>query len=131
MCPPPADSKRLWFIEDEAGGAIGTPLLSDYTSLSHPISPFSPMDHYFKELPRGTTIYTILRGVSKTGMTRYVDAFVIVRGQPLWVTIPVRHTTKAGCYVLRGCGYDVGYDLVSSIGQALHGDTSWFHQRWL
>ena len=89
------------------------------------------MDHFLKKLPRETTIYTILRGVSKTGMTRYVDAFVIVRGQPLWVTVPVHRTTKGGTYVLHGCGYDVGYDLAASIGRALHGDSSWFAQRWL
>jgi hypothetical protein len=40
LCPPLADSKRLSFIEDEAGGAIGTPLLSDYTSLSYPLPQF-------------------------------------------------------------------------------------------
>ena len=82
-------------------------------------------------LRRGSVIYTILRGVSKTGMTRYVDAFVIVRGQPVWITEPVGHQRRDGCYVLHGCGYDVGRDLVCSIGRAVHGDPSWFSQRWL
>lgn len=89
------------------------------------------MTDFLKNLRRGTVVYTILRGVSKSGMTRFVDAFVVVRGEPLWVTIPLSHKRKNGCYVVRGCGFDVGYDLVARIGRALHGDTSWFRHRWL
>lgn len=78
--------------------------------------------------PPGTTVYTILRSVSRSGMSRTVQPVVVnEHGQPQTITglvasaIGVR--TKDGACVMGGCGMDVGFELVYSLSRALWADT--------
>lgn len=63
-----------------------------------------------KVLKPGDTVYTVLRHVSSSGMSRRIDCYAI--------GIAKRHASKQGL-VVPGCGMDMGYHLVYSLGCAL------------
>lgn len=79
-------------------------------------------------LPPGSTVYTILRSVSRSGMTRIITPLVIQNGEPVNLTWRVgkvlgwgiRHGFQDGIKC-DGCGSDMGHDLVHSLSYALHG----------
>lgn len=77
----------------------------------------------------GDTVYTVLRSVSRSGMFRRLDCYVMKDNQPLFITgrvaqlIPCRYTTEnwrqsAGLGV-SGCGMDMGYHVVHSLSNVL------------
>ena len=76
-------------------------------------------------LQPGATVYTILRHVSASGMTRWISPIVIRDGQPFdlthlvrialgWPASPKHEGLKVG-----GSGMDMGFHLVYSIGQGI------------
>jgi hypothetical protein len=82
-------------------------------------------------LPRGQRVYTILRHVSASGMTRDISLVVFKEGQE-WPLHPNYTVAKAmgwrlvetkGSKAIRvsGCGMDMGFHLVHSISQKLYG----------
>lgn len=87
-----------------------------------------------EDLPEGTTLYTILRHVSRSGMSRVIDVVYVSNGAVvrLWVPELGRKMDK-GCngYRSNGAGMDMGFDLVYAIGQAVHGNGYYFSHRWL
>jgi len=87
-----------------------------------------------EELPRETTLYTIIRHVSRSGMSRVIDVFVYRSGdlQRLWAPELGRRIDRDhGGYVSRGCGMDMAFELVYSLGMLAHGDGRWFTNRTL
>lgn len=80
-----------------------------------------------KLVRRGTTVYTVLRHVSASGMSRRIDLYVIKKNEPLRITWGVARLL--GCRMARdneglvvgGCGMDMGFHLVHSLSYALHG----------
>lgn len=73
------------------------------------------------------TVYTILRHVSRSGMSRNISAFVIHENQPHNITYDV---SKILDYKLAkntegvrvgGCGMDMGFHLVYSLSSSLYG----------
>jgi hypothetical protein len=86
--------------------------------------------------PPGTTIYTILRHVSRTGMMRCISAFVIHGGEPYmldWLIDDagiLRMSDKHGGLVVHGCGMDMGYQLVQVLGRSLYPDGEGGYALW-
>lgn len=73
----------------------------------------------------GTTVYTVLRHVSSSGMSRRIDCFVIRKNKPLCLTHQVakaldyQQSKHDGALVIGGAGMDMGFHVVYSLGQAL------------
>jgi hypothetical protein len=79
-----------------------------------------------KLLKPGDTVYTVLRHVSRSGMMREIDLYIVRKGEPWYITY---HVGKALEYSQRnhsglrvsGCGMDMGFHVVHSLGYALYG----------
>lgn len=78
-----------------------------------------------KLLKPGTTVYTLLRHRSASGMYRVVDVYVIKQNTPLRLSWSVALATGAGYDTKHegvrapGCGLDVGYQIVYDLGSVL------------
>lgn len=81
-----------------------------------------------KMLPKGSTVYCVLRHVSKSGMSRRIDFYKINRkrgdlsflsGYIATVLGYKRHGDDG--LVIGGCGMDMGFHVVHSLSYALHG----------
>jgi hypothetical protein len=80
-------------------------------------------------LPVGTTVFTILRSVSRSGMSREIDVViwdsefgtpVIVSWLVGWaLDYPMGKTRNT--VVVKGTGMDMAFSLVCSIARRLHG----------
>lgn len=80
-----------------------------------------------KWIKPGTTVYTVLRHVSSSGMSRRISLYVLIGNEPRYLDYHVgkvldykRHPRHDGLTV-GGCGMDMGYHLVHSLGYALWG----------
>lgn len=71
------------------------------------------------------TIFTVTRHVSSSGMSRSIDCYVIRDNNPLWISRHVANVTGHGWDAKReavkvgGCGMDMGFHVVYSLGYAL------------
>jgi hypothetical protein len=89
--------------------------------------------HLRKIIQPGDTVYTVLRHVSKSGMTRGIDLYVLSvengKASPMWITSYVgkaidRVQSRADWEKSRGirvtgCGMDMGFDLVYTLSRVL------------
>src|SRR5690349_7420785 len=78
--------------------------------------------------PPGSTVYTILRSVSRSGMSRVITPLVLTPDGPRYLTHTVGTllglTSKRGFQDglrIDGGGMDMGFHLVNSLSYALHG----------
>lgn len=82
-------------------------------------------------LPAGTTVYTILRHVSRSGMRRHVSVKILTP-DPSWPVRDITHRvatalgwrlTRTGsvALVVDGAGMDMGFHAVYTLAQALFG----------
>lgn len=88
-------------------------------------------EHAIKELRNtlspGDTVYTVLRHVSASGMTRRIDLYTIKNNRPQFLTGYAAYATgwkwgnKAGL-VVGGCGMDMGFHLVYTLSRILFPD---------
>ena len=85
----------------------------------------SAREHLFRNLKPGDTVYTILKHVSDSGMSRTIDAYVIRDGRPVWIGGPVAAVLglayddrRQGAKV-SGAGMDMGFHLVYSLAGTL------------
>lgn len=83
------------------------------------------------------TVYTILRHVSRSGMTRVISPIVIIDNKPLDISYL---TSKAlgwkqdkNHYGVKvsGCGMDMGFHLVYQLSHAVFGNGYVVTQKWL
>lgn len=76
----------------------------------------------------GDTVYTILRHVSKSGMTRSISPVINTAGQTVdidWAVARLfgsRIDQKHGGLIRSGCGMDMGFDLVHHLSYKLFPD---------
>jgi hypothetical protein len=85
------------------------------------------------------TIYTILRSVSRSGMTRYIDAYIIRDNKPECISFEIanglgwklQRADKGSGIKVEGCGMDMGFHLIYSYAQLLIKDGYKLHQQWL
>ena len=81
-------------------------------------------------LPPGTTVHTILRHVSKSGMSRDISLVILTPDGPRDITalaaeaMGSRLSSRVTYRAIRvgGCGMDMGFHLVYSLGRALYPD---------
>ncbi len=80
--------------------------------------------------PAGSTVYCVLRDVSRSGMSRRISFFVLQDNRPrcidylisvLRVAGAVRHPSKEGLTV-SGAGMDMGFHVVHSLASRLYPD---------
>jgi len=77
--------------------------------------------------PPGATVYTLVRHVSRSGMSRLISAYVIHDGEPQWLD---GYISRLGLFKLAsgprdalrvgGCGMDMGFHVVYNLSQALY-----------
>jgi len=70
------------------------------------------------------TVFTVLRSVSASGMSRNIDFYIIDQNQPFWITGLVANLlglkkAKGDGLTVTGCGMDMGFATVYSLGLAL------------
>ena len=79
-----------------------------------------------KWLAVGDTVYTILRHRSSSGMTRWLDLYVIKDGRPLRLTysackaLGYPYDRKHDSLKVTGCGMDMGFHVVYSLAYVLN-----------
>ena len=71
------------------------------------------------------TIYCSLNHVSSSGMTRHISFFVVYKGEIVklnWHLAKLLdyRIAKNGGLVVGGCGMDMGFSVVYSVGRMLH-----------
>jgi hypothetical protein len=77
-------------------------------------------------LPPGSTVYTVLRHVSRSGMMRAIDAYVIQDSDPRWISRLAARATgdkfseKYDAVEMGGCGMDMGFALVYGLSRTLY-----------
>lgn len=78
--------------------------------------------------PVGATVFTILRHVSSSGMTRRISVLVPLEGGILDVSgyvataLDYRRHDRDGGIIVRGCGMDMGYHLIYCLSRSLYPD---------
>ena len=88
------------------------------------------------KLKPGDTIYTITRHVSRSGMMRRISAFVVKNGRLESIDWNIeklglfkRHKTEEGL-VVGGCGMDMHFHVVHTLGRALYPDGFKLPKEW-
>ena len=89
-----------------------------------------------KQELKGKTVYTILRSVSTSGMSRVIDMFYIKDGQPITIHYSTnkvfnKRDGKREGYKISGCGMDMGFHLVSNLASHLFDDYKLIRQEWI
>lgn len=87
-------------------------------------------DRLREMLKPGDTVHTIVRHVSASGMTRWIDCYAISnRGELIYLTALTAwalgtdaNRGKHDGIKREGCGMDMGFDLVYNLGRALWPD---------
>lgn len=89
-------------------------------------------------MKKGTTVYTVLRHVSKSGMRREISPIVVRnRGRRVCDFTGLAANalgSKEGKHegvVVHGAGMDMGFHMVYELAHVLHGDGYALEQRWL
>lgn len=77
----------------------------------------------------GTTVYTVLRHVSRSGMLRHISLLFVESGKIVdiswYVALALEYKlARDGGLKVGGCGMDMGFHLVNSLSYALHGTES-------
>lgn len=77
--------------------------------------------------PKGTCLYTTIKHVSRGGMSREISVYVVhnerIRNINYYVgeVLGLRIGNHNGL-VVKGCGMDMGYAIVSSVSEILYAD---------
>jgi hypothetical protein len=85
---------------------------------------------------RGDTVYSVLRHVSASGMSRRIDFYAIKDGRPVWLSghmsgLLSYKIHKCCGLVVTGCGMDVGFHVVCGLAFKLYGAESALRSEWL
>lgn len=95
------------------------------------------LDTLRERIPKGATVYTILRHVSKSGMSRIISAVAVIDGEPRELSMYVAEalgwpvSKKERALKVQGCGMDMGFHLVASLSRVLYGEDYAIRHRWL
>ena len=86
-------------------------------------------------LKEGDTVYTILRHVSASGMSRRIDLYTFKDNKPVYLSghyamMQGEDPPKDG-YKVGGCGMDMGYHLVHGLGYRLFNDGYALRHEWI
>jgi len=84
--------------------------------------------HLMNELKPKQTIFSIIRHVSTSGMTRHIAFFYIDMNRPCWITYDIHKLLgyKMNKYhdaiVVGGCGMDMAFSVVDNLQWKLNED---------
>ena len=78
-------------------------------------------------LEPGTTVYTVIRHVSSSGMSRNIDVYAMVDNEPRNISYLVADVTdtplsKDGSLRVTGCGMDMGFHIAYTLSATLYRD---------
>lgn len=79
-----------------------------------------------KVMKPGKTVYTIVRSVSSSGMSRKITCLIANKGELLnidWYVanaLDYRRDKNNGAVIIGGCGMDMGFAIVYSLGRKLY-----------
>jgi len=79
-----------------------------------------------KALKPGKTVYTIVRKVSSSGMSRQISTFITQKNSTIDITWYVAHALdyrrdpNNGALKVNGCGMDMGFHVVYNLGRKLY-----------
>jgi hypothetical protein len=88
-------------------------------------------------LQPGAVIYTVLRSVSASGMSRTIDLYYVKDGQVIritWSAAKILESTydrRKEALRVCGCGTDTGFDTVYNLSYCLFGDGYALNHQWL
>jgi len=87
-----------------------------------------------EKAPKGTTLHTIVRHVSQSGMQRVIDAFILEGGEMrslrgLADDTNLKIDRNHDGFVMKGAGMDMAWYLTHLLGEAVHNDGDWFRHR--
>lgn len=77
-----------------------------------------PLEYMRSQVRPGDTVYTVLRHVTKSGMTRWIDACIMVNNEPVYISgyvakiIDATTSREHGGVKMPGVGMDMGFALV-------------------
>lgn len=80
-------------------------------------------------LAPGDTVHTVLRHVSASGMTRWLDLYVIRDNELRRITwnvcktVGMPYSTRYEALKVEGCGMDMGFHVVYELSHELYADT--------
>ena len=87
--------------------------------------------------PAGTTIYTVLRSVAPSGMSRRISVYVIIDNKPRFLDGLIeragffkQRSGKEGLY-LSGAGMDTAFHLIYTLSKRLHNDGYALNHEWI
>lgn len=90
-----------------------------------------------KMIRPGDTVYTVLKHVARSGMSRRIDAVAVFNGRAHNISMLAadvlgwRYSDKGGIQV-SGCGMDMGFHLVYSLSQDLYDEDGYaLRHEWL
>ena len=93
----------------------------------------SAIEELRQMLKPGDTVYTVLRHVSRSGMTRGIDCYLIRDNKPVWITgyvgkaidqpQPMDYWRKSLGLKIGGCGMDMGFHVVYTLSRVLFSGT--------
>jgi len=88
---------------------------------------YTTSEKYLKKLfARNTKVYTTIKRVSSSGMSRHIEVFVARKEQIINITWHVGNITgykqnrDTNGLVVGGCGMDMGFHLIYSLSRALY-----------
>ncbi len=91
-----------------------------------------------EQFPRGSTVWTILKHVSASGMMRHVRVIALTEDGPRYWSYHVARAlgwplTRKGedAVKVSGCGMDMGFHLAYTLSQTLYDDGTALNHRWL
>lgn len=98
----------------------------------------SRLDTLRAMLPKGSTVYLVLRRVAPSGMSRNISPLAIVNGEPRDIS---RHVLAVGVGYkprgngdgvrMAGAGMDMGFSLVYDLAHTLYGDGYALTHQWV
>lgn len=133
---------KTYYIQNNYGYVFETCYIdhySDVKQLSVKEGKAAIVSQYKQELAKyfvdGATIYTIIRKVSSSGMSRNIDVYAIVNNRPVYLSGYIAKVlgwpmADKGIRV-SGCGMDMGFHLVSTTAQTLGIDYKTIRQEWI
>jgi len=122
------------FLELSGGTIIETAFPNMYGADAKPLTQkegrAKRQEHALRDLrlllDPSSTVYTILRHTSASGMSRRLDVFFMLENEPHRITNTVAHaigyTLRENQIVVNGCGTDAGFSVVYNIGRAIWPD---------
>lgn len=91
-----------------------------------------------KLLPRGSTVYTIVRHVSSSGMFRIIDMFIVRKNRVQMISpsllrevgFPYKKDKRVDGYRISGVGMDMGFSMVYTLSIKVWKDGYALKQEW-